>query len=248
VGHAQKTPLKGLRFETIEEAQTYLDRWEARWADTRIHGTTKRQVAAMFAEEKPALRPLPVEPFHYYAFGKRPVHLDGCVEIESAYYAPPPGWIGRELHVQWDGRVVRLIDPKAGQLLREHLRRERGRRAVLPEDRPSRTPPTTIELLTRAGRAGRHIGALSQRIHATDGEPGVRRVLGVLSIAKKHGAATVDEACAAALELGVPTYRFVKRYLERGSPLRLGLKQVDPLIRQLTEYRDLIDRMTRSPE
>jgi hypothetical protein len=46
----------------------------------------------------------------------------------------------------------------------------------------------------------------------------------------------------------VPTYRFVKRYLERGSPLRLGLKQVDPLIRQLTEYRDLIDRMTRRPE
>ena len=41
VGHAQKTPLKGLRFESLEEAQTYLDHWEARWADTRIHGTTK---------------------------------------------------------------------------------------------------------------------------------------------------------------------------------------------------------------
>ena len=70
VGHAQKTPLKGLRFETLDEAQTYLDRWEERWADTRIHGTTKRQVAAMFAEEKPALIPLPVEPFRYYqSFG-----------------------------------------------------------------------------------------------------------------------------------------------------------------------------------
>ena len=75
----------------------------------------------------------------------------------------------------------------------------------------------------------------------------MRRILGVLSLAKKHGAAAVDDACGAALELGVPTYRFVKRYLERGSPLRLGLKQVDPIIRQLTEYRDLIDRMTRSP-
>ena len=83
VGHAQKMPLKGLRFETLEEAQAYLDRWEERWADTRIHGTTKRQVAAMFAEERQALQPLPVEPFRYYAFGKRPVHLDGCVEIES---------------------------------------------------------------------------------------------------------------------------------------------------------------------
>jgi len=36
VGHAQKTPLKGLRFESLEEAQVYLDRWEERWADTRI--------------------------------------------------------------------------------------------------------------------------------------------------------------------------------------------------------------------
>ena len=61
VGHARKTPLKGQRFESLDEAQAYLDHWEERWADTRIHGTTKRQVAAMFAEEKPALLPLPIE-------------------------------------------------------------------------------------------------------------------------------------------------------------------------------------------
>src|SRR6202044_1885292 len=80
VGHAKKTPLKGLRFENLQEAQGYLDQWEARWADTRIHGTTKRQVAAMFSEEKPVLLPLPVEPFRYYQYGERTVHLDGCVE------------------------------------------------------------------------------------------------------------------------------------------------------------------------
>ena len=62
VGHAQKTPLKGLRFESLEESQLYLDRWEARWADTRIHGTMKRQVAVMFAEEKPSLLPLHSNP------------------------------------------------------------------------------------------------------------------------------------------------------------------------------------------
>ena len=55
IGHTKRTPLRGLRFESLEEAQTYLDRWEERWADTRIYGTTKRQVAAMFAEEKPQL-------------------------------------------------------------------------------------------------------------------------------------------------------------------------------------------------
>jgi len=42
-----------------------------RWADTRIHGTTKRQVAAMFAEERPFLLPLPIEPLHPTSREKR---------------------------------------------------------------------------------------------------------------------------------------------------------------------------------
>ena len=140
VGHAQKTPLKGLRFETAEEAQAYLDRWEERWADTRIHGTTKRQVAAMFAEEKPVLLPLPVEPFRYYQYGERTVHLDGCVEVDAAYYGAPPGWIGRRVNVQWDDAHVRILDPLTGNLLREHLRQQRGRHRIKDEDRPSKTP------------------------------------------------------------------------------------------------------------
>lgn len=52
--------------QTDAEAQAYLDRWEQRWADTRIHGTTKQQVATLFETEKPALQPLPLEPFRYY--------------------------------------------------------------------------------------------------------------------------------------------------------------------------------------
>src|SRR2546426_223634 len=159
IAHTQAA-LKGLRFETLEEAQAYLDRWDARWADTRIHGTTKRQVAAMFAEERPALRPLPVEPFRYYQFGTRTV----------APGAP---------------------------------------------------------------------------IHRRDGELGVRRILGVLGLVKKHGAVAVEAACAAALDLEIADYRFVRRYLERHPAAPLTLRQVDPLIRELTHYRDVIARKTQ---
>ena len=38
---------------------------------------------------------LPLEPFRYYQYGERTVHLDGCVEVEAAYYSAPPLWIGR---------------------------------------------------------------------------------------------------------------------------------------------------------
>lgn len=124
VAHAQKTPLRGQHFETLGEAQAYLDKWETNWADKRIHGTTKRQVSVMYAEEKPTLLPLPVEPFRYYSVGDRTVHLDGCGEVEGAYCGTPPGWIGRRVPVQWDGRHVRILDPVTRQLARDHPRQE----------------------------------------------------------------------------------------------------------------------------
>lgn len=248
VGHAKNTPLKGLRFESLKEAQAYLDHWETRWADTRIPGTTKRQVAAMFAEEKPALLPLPVEPFRYYQYGERTVHLDGCVEVEAAYYGAPPGWIGRRVQVQWDLRQVRLMDPATGQLLREHLRQSRGGHRIKEEDRPKHTPLGTLALLCRADKAGSQIGALCRRMHGERGEITVRRIQGVLSLAKKYGAASVEEACATALEMGVCDYRFVRRYLERHPQMPLSLRQVDPLIRQLTLYRDYIENKTKESE
>jgi transposase len=244
IGHAQKTPLRGLRFETIEQAQAYLDRWEARWADTRIHGTTKRQVAAMFAEERPALGPLPLEPFRYYRYGERTVHLDGCVEVEAAYYGAPPGWIGQRIQVQWNDLHVRLLAPKTGELLREHVRAPRGWHRIRDEDKPARTPQTLLAILARARTAGPHIHKVCEAIHEREAEYGVRRILGVLSLAKKHGPAVVDEAAKAALEIGVPTYRFLRNYLDRRPAVPLTLRQVDPLIRQLTLYRDLIDRKT----
>jgi transposase len=248
VGHAKNTPLKGLRFESLQEAQTYLDRWEERWADTRIHGTTKRQVAAMFVEERPSLQPLPIEPFRYYQFGTRTVHLDSCVEVEAAYYGAPPGWIGRRVQVQWDSHRVRLLNPQTGELLREHLRQTRGGHRINDEDRPKQTPLGILQLLTRADRAGSQIGAFCRTMHSKEGDTAVRRIHGVLSLVKKHGPASVEDACAAVLEMGSCQYHSMRRYLERQPQLPLSLRQVDPLIRQLTLYRDFIESKTKERE
>jgi hypothetical protein len=68
----------------------------------------------MFVEENPYLLPLPIEPFGYYRYGDRIVRLDGCVEVDGAYYHAPPGWIGRTVSAQWDGSRVRLLDRATG--------------------------------------------------------------------------------------------------------------------------------------
>ena len=111
---------------------------------------------------------------------------------------------------------------------------------------PKQRPLRVSQLLWRAGRAGTHIGTLCNLIYGQLGEPGVRRVFGILSLAKKFGLAAVEEACATALEMGVYEYRFVRRYLERGP--QLTLRQVDPLIRELVQYRDLINLKTQEPK
>jgi hypothetical protein len=156
--------------------------------------------------------------------------------------------IGARLPVQWDGHQVRLLHPETKQLLREHLVQPRGGYASREEDRPKKTPETTLVLLGRAMRAGKHTGELCQQLHREDPDRGVRRVLGVLSLVKKHGPVTVDEASRAAMEMGVPTYRFVRKYIERRLAPQLELRQIDPLIRTLTHYRDLIDRTTKEPK
>lgn len=103
----------------------------------------------MFAEERPHLLPLPVEPFRFYEYGQRCVHLDGCVEVQAAYYHAPPGWIGRTVWAQWDTRHVRLLDPRTGQLLREYVPQLRGHRRALPTDEPKRPHARLVKTLAR---------------------------------------------------------------------------------------------------
>jgi transposase len=244
IGFAQKTPLRGMRFESLEEAQRYLDQWTARWADTRIHGTTKRQVAAMFAEERPSLQPLPLEPFRYFEHGVRVVHLDGCIEVARGYYGVPPRWIGQEVHVRWDQLYVRILDPKTGALLREHVRQKPGHYRIDERDRSPRTPPSIAQLLQRARVAGKHVGLLCEQLEQRRDQYSARQILGVLSLVKRRGFGVVDDCCRTALETGVASYRLVRNLVDRTPTHGPQLRQVDGLIRELTLYRDLIDRKT----
>ena len=88
---------------------------------------------------------------------------------------------------------MRLLNPSTGQLLREHLRTARGGHRIQDQDRPKHTPLGTQQLLCRADHAGEQVGALCRGMHREQGETAVRRILGMLSLAKKYGVASVDD-------------------------------------------------------
>jgi len=237
VGHAKKTPLKGLRFESLKRHRPIS-------ITGRSAGPIRVSTAARSARWPRCLPKsgllfshVPVEPFRYYQYGERTVHLDGCVEVEAAYYSAPPGWIGRRVHVQWNDSQVRLIDPRNGQLLREHVRQQRGRHRIHEEDRRTKMPLSTDRLLRRAELTGPHIGVLCQAMYRDQGQVAVRHILGVLALVKKYGLASTDDACAVALETGACKYRFVRRYLEHNPQLPGAPPQTSGLSRSRQDSR-----------
>jgi transposase len=61
VKYAKKLALWGRTFESLSAQNDFLLSWEASGADTRIHGTTKKQVGKLFEEsERSSLLSLPL--------------------------------------------------------------------------------------------------------------------------------------------------------------------------------------------
>ncbi|MEZ0078523.1 transposase [Bradyrhizobium japonicum] len=110
IQHTQGTALAGRRFETLEAQNEFLRHWEENWASKRIHGSTRRQVEAMFQEEKPHLRPLPVAPFRIFTEVVRTVCDDTTVRVDNSYYAARPAPIGSQVVVRIYTTTIEIRD------------------------------------------------------------------------------------------------------------------------------------------
>jgi hypothetical protein len=112
---------------SLDEQNHFLLDWEQTVADTRIHGTTRRQVGTHFlSAERPSLQPLPLERFPCFQEARRIVHRDGHVEVERSFYSVPPEYLARSVWVRWDGRLVRIFNDRLEQIAL-HVKHERGR-------------------------------------------------------------------------------------------------------------------------
>jgi hypothetical protein len=148
------------------------------------------------------------------------------------------------VQVRWDDLYVRILNPRTGELLREHVRQAAGRHRIHRDDESPRRPPAAERLLRRAHNAGEEVGKVCERIIAQCGQTGIRSIQGVLSLVKRFGRESVSRACKVALECDRPTYRFVRRYLDHMPPEGPELRQVDELIRNLSHYRNFINDKT----
>ena len=244
IGHTQGTALKGRRFETIEEQNEWLMHWEERWAAPRIHGRTKRQVQAMFIDEKPHLKTLPMLGFRYFKQEMRTVQDDGLVQIGNAYYAALPLPLHSGAVVRIFDSEIEIIDPRTLDIVRRHAKAERpGEVKMLEEDRIKNPSRMTRQLLETAGRVGPNTKKLCEVIFDGNGRVGHRKMRGIVSLTRHYSAPLIETASKLALEKGVRSSRQVREIVDRLAKAQntkqlMLLTEAHALIRPMAEYEE----------
>ena len=180
IGHTQATALKGRRFESIEEQNAFLEHWESTWAATRIHGTERRQVQAMFEQERAHLQALALTGMQYFTEVQRSVCDDSCVRIDHSSYAARPAAIGSKVLVRLFERRLEIRDLRTQELLRTHTRVDRPGTVVLPmAERVFNPSRETRFILAQARAIGPQASRLCQMLFGIEGRVGQRKLWAV---------------------------------------------------------------------
>ncbi len=256
IQHTQSTALKGRRFPSIEEQNAWLAHWEEHWAAPRIHGRKKRQVLQLFAEERPALKPLPAERFRYFRQETRTVDDSALVQVDRSYYAATPAPPHSEVTVRLYDHDLEILDA-AGAVLRRHPRSSvPGHFELQPADRIFNPSRETAQILAKVTKIGPHSAKLAREIFARLGRPGQKAIYGMANLPRRYRREDIERACERVLTLSRPSYQALKRALEHqaaeeeaaraaaGAP---ELLQSGSHVRAIEEYRDFFEQHAAAP-
>jgi transposase len=247
VGYAFNSALKGRKFSSLVAQNKHLRWWEEAVADTRIHGTTQKQVRATFEVEKPFLQALPAMLFPCFAEGQRIVNRDGHVEVAKSYYSAPPEFLGRKVWVRWDTRVVRIFHPVEFRIVRIHSRVEPGKFNTHNSDislqKISNLEHGEHYLLRELEDIDPTVQAWGIAMLRVRGIAGVRVLQGLLNLTNKVEPLALSRACERATQLQLwklgDLRRLVKQHPAELHP-ELPFTQTHSIIRDLTDYTAVI--------
>jgi transposase len=257
INHTQETALKGKTFESIEEQNAHLMHWEEKWAAPRVHGRAKRQVQAMFEEERPYLKPLAITPFRYFKQETRTVWDDGLIQVGQCYYAALPAPLFSEVVIRIYDLEIEILDPKTMLVLRRHRRKERpGDIAFDPTDRIFNPSRETERLLKQAAAIGPCTAQMCEALFKENGRIGQKKIQGIVALTRKYSAARIESACKTAFERHAHSSRSVRLLIEATiereqaeeatKPKQLELLQAHETIRPITEYQEFWETFAQS--
>jgi transposase len=211
-------------FSLVEANEAIRERLD--WLNNRPFRRLEGSRASLFADlERPALRPLPAQPFEYGIWRRAKVNIDYHVELDHHYYSVPYGLVGETADARLSAATVEIF--VRGRRVASHPRSHARYRATTlaahrPESHRRHLEWTPGRLVAWGEQAGPATGRLVAELMARKPHPeqGYRSCLGILRLGRRYGGARLEAACARALAIGAPTYRSVESILRTGLDAR----------------------------
>jgi transposase len=244
IRYVKESAVKGKEFATLAELNVHLRDWERSIADKRIHGTTRKQVGAHFEQaEKPALTPLAPDLFPSFVEAKRRAHRDSYVEFEKAYYEVPAEYIGRELWVRSDGRLVQLFNLRMEQVAVQ-VKLEAGQfsKVLGCGGAPTSVQQSLRHWKRRAAEIGPDTGLWAKGLVDRREAAGLRVLMGMIhQLLPRYGKEALERACAQARLHGHYRLRDLKNWLEAPSEQQaFSFVSEHELIREMADYGKIV--------
>jgi transposase len=169
--------------------------------------------------DKPALHPLPVEPYVYAEWKKVRVHIDYHVAVDGHYYSVPHALIKKQLDVRITQNTIECFHH--GNRVASHRRSyQKGRHTTVPAHMPEAhrqggewSPERLAHWAAKTGPATEKLilNVLSARKHP---QQAYRSCLGILRLGKAYGEQRLEAACRRALTLGSHSYKSIESILK----------------------------------
>jgi len=177
--------------------------------------------ASLFEElDRPALRPLPAQPFELAEWRHAKVNIDYHVEFDRAFYSVPYALARQPVEVRATAATVEIFH--RGQRVASHRRTHQPHEAVTEaEHRPKAHrahldwPPS--RMIAWAKQTGPNTAALIEGILASYPHPemGYRSCLGVIRLGARYGPERLEAAALRAVATGALRYRSLDSILRR---------------------------------
>jgi len=171
--------------------------------------------------EKPALKPLPPNPYEFADWKKATVNIDYHIEIDHHCYSVPYQLVRQQVDVRITAATVEVLFKN--RRVASHKRSYRkGGFTTLSEHRPKSHKEylewTPSRIIRWAGENGPHTRELVTKVIESKPHPeqGYRSCLGIIRLARKYSPQRLEAACQRALNIKAFSYKSVNSILKNG--------------------------------
>ena len=205
---------------SLEQARALATQWCREDYGQRRHSRTQRRPREQFeAEEQPVLHAAPTTPYDVPLWSEPKVARDQLAQVAKALYSLPRVHVGQTLSARADQQTVRFYAHTI--LVKTHPRQPPGGRSIDAHDYPAeRSVYALRDVHTLQRQAASYGDAVGRFAAALLDSPlpwtRMRRVYALLGLARRYGAARVNDACATALAAEMVDVHRLRRMLELG--------------------------------